>query len=156
MAGTQAVLTSFIFVLAVRIGTGGVSASDVVLIVIAGAGVAGWLVADEPIVATACVVVADLIGAAMMVPKTWRDPSSETLSMFALASLGGLLAAGSVGALEPSLLLYPAYYCVVNGALAPLIRYRRGHAVSTRYSTAAWSGLLSYRGAWRSSTSRAD
>jgi hypothetical protein len=130
MAGTQAVLTSFIFVLAVRVGTGGVSKADLVLIAIAGAGVAGWLVADEPVVATACVVFADLIAAAIMVPKTWRDPDSETLSTFALASLGGLLAAGSVGALEPSLLLYPAYYCVVNGALALLIHYRRGYAVA--------------------------
>ena len=32
------------------------SAADTVLISIAGAGVAGWLIADEPIVATACVV----------------------------------------------------------------------------------------------------
>jgi hypothetical protein len=130
VAGTQAVLTSLIFVLAVRVGTGGVSKGDLVLIGIAGAGVAGWLVSDEPIVATACVVVADLIAAGMMVPKTWRDPSSETLSTFAFASLGGLLAAGSVGALEPSLLLYPAYYCLVNGALALLIRYRRGYAIA--------------------------
>ncbi len=130
VAGTQAVLTSLIFVLAVRVGTGGVSKGDLVLIAIAGAGVAGWLVSDQPIVATACVVVADLIAAGMMVPKTWRDPSSETLSTFAFASLGGLLAAGSVGALEPSLLLYPAYYCLVNGALALLIRYRRGYTVA--------------------------
>ena len=130
MAGAQVVLTCLVFVLAIRLGTGGISAADAVLITIAGAGVAGWLVADEPMVATACVVVADLIAAGMMVPKTWRDPSSETLSTFAFASLGGLLAAGSVGALEPSLLLYPAYYCVVNGALALLIRWRRGYAVA--------------------------
>jgi hypothetical protein len=124
MAGSQAVLTALIFLLAIRLGTGGVSAADKVLIAIAGCGVAGWLIADEPIVATACVVAADLIAAGMMIPKTWRDPDSETLSMFAFASLGGALAAGSVGALEPSLLLYPVYYCLVNGALALLIRQR--------------------------------
>ena len=39
----------------------------------------GWILADEPIVATVCVIAADLIGAAMMVPKTYRDPESETL-----------------------------------------------------------------------------
>ena len=49
---------------------------------VAGAGVIGWILADQPIVATACVVAADLIGAAMMVPKT--DPESETLVTFAL------------------------------------------------------------------------
>jgi hypothetical protein len=77
------------------------------------------------LVATACVVAADLIAAGMMVPKTWHDPGSETLSMFAWASLAGVLSATAVGALEPSLLLYPAYYCVVNGGLALLIAVRR-------------------------------
>jgi hypothetical protein len=125
MAGTQVVLTTAIFVLAIRLGTGGVSIIDALMITVAGVGVAGWLVADEPIVATLCVVGADLIAAAMMVPKTHRDPHSETLSTFALASLGGALAAGAVGVLDVSLLLYPTYYCLVNGAIALLIAHRR-------------------------------
>ena len=125
MAGTQAVLTSLIFVLAIRRGVGGVTSIELIMIAVAGAGVIGWILADRPIVATACVVAADLIGAAMMVPKTHRDPESETLVTFALASLGGALAAGAVGAIDASLLLYPAYYCIVNGALALLIHQRR-------------------------------
>jgi hypothetical protein len=125
MAGVQAVLTSLVFVLSVRRGEGGVSRADITMIAIAGAGVAGWIVADEPIVATACVVAADLIGAGLMVPKTYRDPHSETLITFAFASLGGALAAGAVGAIDVSLLLYPVYYCVINGAIALLIWERR-------------------------------
>ena len=121
----QAVLTALIFVLAIRRGVGGVTTREVVMIAIAGGGVAGWLIADEPIVATACVVAADLIGAALMVPKTYRDPESETLVTFAFASLGGALAAGAVGAVDVSLLLYPVYYCLVNGAIALLIHQRR-------------------------------
>jgi hypothetical protein len=87
--------------------------------------VVGWLIADEPVVATACVVAADLIGAAMMLPKTYRDPESETLATFAFASLGGALAAGAVGVADLSLLAYPVYYCLVNGAIALLIHQRR-------------------------------
>jgi hypothetical protein len=60
-----------------------------------------------------------------MIPKTYRDPDSETLATFAFASLGGALAAGAVGAIDLSLLLYPVYYCLVNGALAVLILQRR-------------------------------
>ena len=126
MAGTQAILTGLIFVLAIGRGEGGVSATDRVMIAIAGGGVIGWIAADEPIIATACVVAADLIGAALMIPKTYRDPGSETLATFALASLSGLLAAGAVGALDVSLLLYPIYFGVVNGAIAILIHHRRG------------------------------
>lgn len=125
MAATQAVLTTLIFLLALRRGMGGLSARELVMIAIAAGGVVGWIAADEPIVATACVVAADVIGAAMMVPKTYRDPESETLVTFALASVAGALAAGAVGAYDVSLLLYPVYFCVVNGALAVLIHYRR-------------------------------
>ena len=57
----------------------------------------------------------------MMTPKAYRDPDSETLAMFVLASVGGALAAGAVGALDVSLLSVPGYYCVVNAAIALLI-----------------------------------
>lgn len=125
MAVAQVVLTSVIFVLAIRMGEGGLSASDGVLIAIAGGGVAGWMLAQEPIVATACIIAADLIAAAMMVPKVHRDPGSETLATFALASGGGALAAGAVGMVDVSLLVYPVYYCLVNAALALFIHHRR-------------------------------
>jgi hypothetical protein len=125
MAFAQAVLISLVFVLAIGRGEGGVSAGDRILIAIAGGGVAGWMIAEEPVVATVCVVVADLIGATMMLPKTYRDPDSETLATYALAGLGGALAAGAVGAPDVSLLLYPIYFGLVNGALAILIHHRR-------------------------------
>ena len=125
MAATQGAATSLIFVLAIRHGEGGVSTTDLVLIAVAGGGVIGWIVADEPIVATICVVAADLIGVALMLPKTYRDPGSETLATFALASLGGALAAGAVGGVDISLLMYPIYYFAANGAIALLIVQRR-------------------------------
>jgi hypothetical protein len=125
MVGVQAVVTGLVFFLSIRRGEGAVSPADITMIAVACAGVAGWIVVEEPIVATACVVAADLIAVGMMTPKTYRDPDSETLSTFAFASLGGALAAGAVGAVDVSLLLYPVYYCVINGALAVLIWTRR-------------------------------
>jgi hypothetical protein len=106
MAAVQAALTSVIFLLSIRRGEGGLSTTELTMIALAGAGVIGWIVADQPIIATTCVVVADLVGAAMMIPKTYRDPNSETLATFAFAGLGGALAAGAVGAIDLSLLLY--------------------------------------------------
>jgi hypothetical protein len=125
MAAAQAALTTLTFLLAIRLGEGGVSPIDMLLIAIAGAGVVGWVVAGEPLVATACVIGADVIGAAMMVPKVRRDPGSETLVTFAGASVGGALAAGAVGAVDLSLLAYPLYYCVINAMLAVLIHHQR-------------------------------
>ena len=93
MAAAQAVLTGAVFLLSIRRGEGGLSPADVLMITLAGGGVIGWVVAGDPVIATACVVAADFIGAAMMVPKVYRDPGSETLATFALASLSGALTA---------------------------------------------------------------
>ena len=40
-------------------------------------------------VAVACVIAADLGAAAMMTPKAYRDPHSETLATYGLASVAG-------------------------------------------------------------------
>jgi hypothetical protein len=122
---SQAVLTALVFVLAIRHGEGGLAAFELSLLALASGGIVGWILAGEPLVAVMCVIVADLSAVAMMTPKAYRDPHSETLAMYVLASIGGALAAGAVGALDLSLLLYPIYYCVANGALALLITQRR-------------------------------
>ena len=132
MVAGQALLTGVVFLLAIRRGEGGVAPGELAMIALAGAGVVGWAVAGEPVVATACVVAADLVALALMVPKTWRDPTSETLITFVLGSVAGALAAGAVGELDALLLLYPVYYCLGNAAIALLIVSRAG---SVRPST---------------------
>ncbi len=125
---TQAVLTTAVFAVAIARGQGGTTIIELALIAAAAAGVTGWLLSGEPLVATVCVVAADLIAAAMMVPKTYHDPGSETLATFVYASIGGALAAGAVGVADnagATLLLYPIYYCLANGAIAVLIHHRR-------------------------------
>jgi hypothetical protein len=135
MTATQAILTVLVFLLAVRYGEGGMGAVDLSLMALAGGGVVGWIIAGQPVVALGCVIVADLIAFAMMVPKVHRDPDSETLATYALASLGGALAAGAVDTPDLSMLLYPAYYCLVNGAAAIFIHRRR--AILSGGSTAS-------------------
>jgi hypothetical protein len=125
MTAVQVVLTTLVFVLAIPRGEGGVTTRDAIMIAMAAGGVVGWVVADEPLLATAAVVAADLIAAAMMTPKVYRDPGSETLATYALASLAGGLAVGAVGAPDVALLLYPVYFCFVNAAIALLIHHRR-------------------------------
>jgi hypothetical protein len=125
MAGTQAIVTGLVFLIAIRYGEGGMSAIDLGLMTLAAAGVVGWIVAREPVIALACVIAADLSALAMMTPKVHRDPHSETLSTYVLASVGGALAAGAVSQLDVAMLLYPVYYSLVNAATAILIGRRR-------------------------------
>jgi len=134
---TQATGTCAVFVLSIRFGSGGVSRQELALIALAGAGVAGWLVEDEPIIATTCVIVADFIAALMMLPKAWLDPHSETMSTFALASLGGLAAVGAVATPSVPLLMYPVYFALVNAGLTLVIHRRRRVDRSVRVASAA-------------------
>ncbi len=121
----QALGTCLVFALSIWLGSGGLSRVELTLMALAGVGVLGWLVADEPLIATGCVIVADFVAATMMLPKAWSDPHSETMSTYTLASLAGLAAVGSVGGLTLSLLLYPVYFALVNAALTLVIAYRR-------------------------------
>jgi hypothetical protein len=121
MIGSEACVMVLIFVLAIPHGEGGLRPIDLTMLCLAGLGLVGWAIADEPVVATLFVVVADAIGLGLMVPKTVRDPESETLSTFVLASVSGVLGAIAVGRLDQALLLYPVYYALGNGVLATII-----------------------------------
>jgi hypothetical protein len=124
MVATQAMVTTLVFLLSLRHGEGGLSPLDLTAVAIAMLGVLGWFVFSTPVIATACVVFADTLGVALMLPKTWREPSSETFTTFALASAAGLLSALAVASLDASLLLYPVYFFVANGLIASIIVIR--------------------------------
>lgn len=121
----QAVSTTLVLLLSVRRGVGGVSLGELALLAVAGAGLVGWAVSDRPVVATCCVLVADVVGVALMLPKTWADPWSETPSTFVLASASGLCGSVAVGGLVAELLLYPLYFAVINAFVAVVILGRR-------------------------------
>jgi hypothetical protein len=112
LVGTEAVCTSLVLVLSIRRGEGGLARGDLAALAIAGAGVVGWAVSSTPVIATAFVVAASGLGVALMLPKTWRDPFSETLSTYVLGAGAGVAGALAVGGLHVSLLLFPAYYAV--------------------------------------------
>jgi hypothetical protein len=121
MIGTQASAMVLTFVLSIRYGEGGLRPIDLSMLFLAGIGLVGWAVADEPVVATIFVVVADALGLGLMLPKTVRDPDSETLSTYVLAGVSGLLGVIAVGELDQALLLYPVYYTAGNALIAAVI-----------------------------------
>jgi hypothetical protein len=125
MLGAQAVSVTAVFALSIPRGVGGLGYADAALGAAALCGIVGWLASSQPVVATVCVVGADLAAFALMVPKAWRDPHSETAGTFVLAGLSGTLAAAAVGEPRPDLLLYPLYFSVINTAAALVISLRQ-------------------------------
>jgi hypothetical protein len=121
----QLVGTSGILVLSIKRGVGGATRVDLALLGVAAAGLVGWYVAGDPTVATICVVLADSAAVVMMLPKTWADPYSETLSAFAMSALSGFLAMAAVGSLNAGLLLYPAYFTIADLLVVGIIVRQR-------------------------------
>ncbi len=125
VVGVQAVTTTFTLVLSLRGGEGGTTWPELALLGLAAAGVAGWLLLDTPVVATCCVVLADAVGFALMLPKAWHRPWTETASTYVLAGLSGACAVGAVGSVDVAVVLYPAWFAVSNLALGTLLMLRR-------------------------------
>jgi len=121
----QALSCGAVFALSLRRGVGGVTRLELALLGLAALGVAGWLVADDPVVATCSVVVADLIAVGLMLPKTYRHPGSETLATYAIGVISTLFALAAVGSTAPSLLIYPVYILVADAAVVAVILLRR-------------------------------
>jgi hypothetical protein len=121
----QALSCGVIFVLAMRRGVGGMSPLELSLLGIAALGIVGWQLADNPTVATCSVVVADIIGVALMLPKTYRDPGSETLATYAIGVVSTIFAVAAVESAAPSLLIYPLYILVADFVVVAVIFVRR-------------------------------
>jgi hypothetical protein len=125
MGVAQVVGTFVILAMSLSRGVGGTSRFEISLLAIAAAGVVGWYVAGDPTVATLCVVLSDVLGVSMMVPKTYADPYSETLSAFLLSMLSGVFALAAVGSLDFGLIIYPAYVICADAVVVAVMLARR-------------------------------
>jgi hypothetical protein len=125
MAVAQLLGTLLILLLSIRRGVGGTSRIEILLLAIAACGVVGWYVAGDPTIATLCVVLSDFVAVVMMMPKTYADPYSETLSAYVLSALSGLCALVAVGSLDFGLVVYPAYIVCADVAVAVVVLAQR-------------------------------
>lgn len=121
----QTISCAVIFLLAIPRGVGGLSRVELLLLGIAALGIVGWQISDDPVIATCSVVVADLIGVGLMLPKTYRRPASETLSTYAIGVVSTIFALAAVGSLDAALLIYPVYILIADAAVVALIFLRR-------------------------------
>ena len=135
MTLAQTVGVIVIFILSLKYGYGGLKKRDIISIIIAALGVAGWLITNSPLFALLCVVAVDAAGAWLTVYKAFKDPGSETLITWELDSLSNLLGLLAVGTFSFSLVLYPAYLLVANGAVVVAILIARQNIKSKKLNT---------------------
>lgn len=114
MPGIQTIGTIIIAVLSLRFGVGGFVKGDILSMLAAFFGIILWFFTKEPLFALLITIAVDTIGEVLTIIKSYKNPETETLLTWILASASGLLSAISVGSLNWILLIYPIYFFVIN------------------------------------------
>lgn len=104
------------FILSIKFGMGGLAKRDIITLIFAFLGIVMWYFTKEPMAALIIVVLVDFAGSILTVTKAYEAPKTETLSTWIILFFSGMFAAISVGELNFSLLLYPIYIGLINGA----------------------------------------
>ena len=98
-------------------GYGDITTINVVCLVIALMGIVLWKTLSSPLLALISVLIADGIGAILIVIKSYRYPQSETLMMWVLGIVASGFAALSVGKWDPALLASPIQLSLFSMAI---------------------------------------
>jgi hypothetical protein len=112
---------TFVFILSIKRGYSGLSKKEIISLIVAALGLALWAVTDKPLLALLCVVIVDAAGSWLTVFKSYKDPGSETLSTWILDCVSSVFALMAIGSLNYTLILYPGYLFIANGAVVVAI-----------------------------------
>lgn len=126
-SGMDTLASITVFILSLRFGVGGFTRLDISALFIATVGVLIAIIAKQPVISIAGVILADLSGAALTVRKTYLQPKSETMVSWLLVGTASLLGVLTVGKMSLGLLMYPVYLMLVNYSVpvAALLGTRR-------------------------------
>ena len=134
-------LCACIFLLSLYYGTADRAAVDVVFLLLSLSALALWLLAERPIVSVLLITASEILGYAPTMRKSWRDPRSETLSLYAVNALRQGLSILALERVNLLTTLYPAEWAVANLVIAGiLILGRRRERDSSRRSPLAEPG----------------
>jgi hypothetical protein len=110
-----------VFILSIKRGYGSLNKQEVISLAVAAVGLGLWAATDKPLLALLCVVAVDAAGSWLTVFKSYKDPDSETLSTWILDCVSSIFALIAIGSLNYTLILYPGYLFIANGAVVVVI-----------------------------------
>lgn len=117
-SGVQISGTLTVFFLSIWIGAGHyLQKTDCMILCVAALGLLAWGFAETAVYALAISISISLIGGSVTVLKAYRDPDSETMSMWLVSFIASIFAALSVGGWNWVLLAYPLYLFTLYGAI---------------------------------------
>lgn len=121
LTGGQTLSVLIIFALSLKYGYGGLAKRDTKALIGAGIGLVLWYLTKEASVALFVVIFVDAIGVYLTLIKSYKDPQSETLSIWLISGTSAIFGMLAVGSLNLILLLYPFYLMLANYVIAAAI-----------------------------------
>ena len=102
-------------------GIGAINRVNVAAFLLAIISIILWKTTNSPFIALMCMIVADGIGALLIVVKSYQHPETETAIMWSLGIFAGIFSILAVGEFNIGLLAYPVYIAVLNAAIVTAI-----------------------------------
>lgn len=125
--GTALVFVVFLFSL--KYGTKNITRNDTIVLIIAFLAILVWWQLDNPVLAVIMVSVIDAVGFIPSIRKSWVEPWSETISSWALFSIGNLFAIIALADYNLLTLTYLITITVGNIAILMICVWRRRQIV---------------------------
>ncbi|GAC1390967.1 MAG: hypothetical protein NVSMB46_01910 [Candidatus Saccharimonadales bacterium] len=83
-----------------------------------------WFLLNSPAAAVIAAVIIDFIGSIPTLRHSWKQPYEETMSTYAIAGIGGVLALLTFSSYTVTSLSYPIYIVIINIIFSLIIIYR--------------------------------
>lgn len=122
-------------------GYGDINAVNIISFCLAITAIILWKTTNSPLTALVCTLIADGVGALLILFKAYKHPHTETLAMWALGSIATFLNLLAVGKINWALLAAPLQVFLFNVAIALAILLGR----TMSYSKAEDSGASGVR-----------
>lgn len=115
LIGLQLLGVVVIYCLALRYGIGGFGRGKQLLLGCVFLAMVAWLVSDDAALTILILLAVEATGVALTAIKAYRQPESETLTIWIMIGCGGLLTLPAIGyGKDPILYLYPVSLMLVN------------------------------------------
>lgn len=108
------VVVFIVFLLGFRQGKKNVTVTDTIMLIASIAALILWLAADQPVLSTILLVLADVIAFVPTVRKSWNKPEQETAISYAIVAVRHGLGVVSLQRFTLVTTLFPATWTAVN------------------------------------------
>lgn len=133
MPGLNFFVVFFIFMLAVKFGSGGLLRRDVISLIVAGLSLVVWALTKQPLAALLIIIAIDGSAAYLTLYKSYLEPETETLFLWIMSVLSGVFTVLTVNHLRFDLLVYPIFITLADSSVVLAIllgRRRQGNTQS--------------------------